>query len=79
MKIPFNSKFRNLAGKVIPEMPDEEIVDKDGKKTTKKYPPFTLKTACVNILLNPGLDQILCPQCRAQIKKPKELTGEEKV
>lgn len=78
MKIPFNNEFKDLDGKPIPEKPDEKIVDKDGQETIKKYPPFTLKTACVNVLLNTGLDQIICPQCRHQIRKPEELTGEEK-
>ncbi len=78
MKIPFNQNFKDLDGKAIPEKPDEEITDKGGKKTTKKFPPFTLKTACVNVLLNTDLDQIVCPQCRNQIKVPEELTGEEK-
>lgn len=75
MKIPFNHRFKTLDGKDIPERPEEEV---DGKKVKKEIPPFTLKTACVNVLLNPGVDEIVCPQCRHQIKKPEELTGEEK-
>lgn len=79
MKIPFNHRFKTLDGKDIPEGPDEVEKDKDGKEVIKKKsPPFTLKTACVNVLLNPGVDEIICPQCRHQIKKPEELTGEEK-
>lgn len=79
MKIDFNYKFKTLDGKVIPERPDEVEKDKDGKEVIKKkHPPFTLKTACVNVLLNTELDQIICPQCRTQIKSPKELSGEEK-
>ncbi|MBA7652828.1 hypothetical protein ES703_60667 [subsurface metagenome] len=79
MKIDFNYKFKTLDGKVIPERPDEVERDKDGKEVIKKkHPPFTLKTACVNVLLNTDLDQVVCPQCRHQIKVPRELMGEEK-
>lgn len=78
MKIDFNYKFKTLEGKIIPERSDEEIEDKDGKKSTKKHPPFTLKISCVNVLLNTDLDQIVCPQCGTQIKPPAEMTGEEK-
>jgi len=79
MKIDFNYTFKNLKGEDVPERPDEVEKDKDGKEVIKKkHPPFTLKTACVTVLLNTDLDQIVCPQCRAQIKKPVGLTGEEK-
>ncbi|MBA7465156.1 hypothetical protein ES707_00318 [subsurface metagenome] len=69
MKIDFNYQFKTLDGKVIPERPDEEIVDKDGKKTTKKHPPFTLRKVCENVLLMPEIDEN---------GEPKEISGEEK-
>lgn len=79
MKIDFNYRFKNLKGEDVPEQPDEVEKDKDGKEIViKKHPPFTLKTACVTVLLNAGLDQSICPQCRTQIKVPEELSGEEK-
>lgn len=86
MKIDFNYKFKTLKGDVIPEREDEivkdkdgnVVKDKDGKETKKKSPDFILKTACTNVLLNPGATEIVCPRCKTQIKKPEELTGEEK-
>lgn len=69
MKIDFNYQFKTLDGKVIPERPDEEIVDKDGKKTTKKYPPFTLRKVCENVLLAPET---------GENGEVKEMSGEEK-
>jgi len=77
MKIDFHYQFKTLAGKVIPEHPDE-VDPKDKNKITKKYPPFTLKKLCVSVLLNTGTDEIVCPQCKHQIKKPLQLEGEEK-
>jgi len=70
MKINCNYEFKALDGKVIPERPDEEIVDKHGNKSTKKYPAFTLKTACVNVLLNAELDES---------GRPIQMSGEEKI
>jgi len=78
MKIDFNYKFKYLDGKDIPEREDEIEEEKDSKEPKKEIPVFTLKTACVNVLLNTDLDQIICPQCRNQIKMPAEMTGEEK-
>ena len=79
-KINFNYTFKNMDGKVIPEREDVIEKDKDGKDVVKeKSPDFTLKTACVNVLLNSRLEEIVCPQCRTQIKKPEELEGEEKL
>lgn len=69
MKIDFNYKFKTLDGEVIPERPDEEIVDKEGKKTTKKHPPFTLRKVCENVLLMPEIDEN---------GEAKEMNGEEK-
>lgn len=80
MKIDFNRRFKNLRGDDVPEQPDEVKKDKDGKEVViKKHPPFTLKTACVTVLLTPELGKLTCSQCRAVLVAPKELTGEEKV
>lgn len=78
MTINFNYEFKGLDGTVIPEGPDSEE-EVDGKKVEKKSPPFTLKTACVNVLLNSRLTEIVCPQCNTQIRKPEEISGEEKL
>lgn len=69
MNIDFNYKFETLAGEVIPEKPDEEITDKDGKKTTKKHPPWTLRNISENVLLMPDIDKD---------GEQKEMTGDEK-
>lgn len=80
MKIDFNTSFKRLDGKEIPERPDEVEKDKDGKEVIKKkHPPFTLKTACVNVLLNEKIGVCVCPQCRTEVKVPEELSGEEKM
>lgn len=80
MDTNFNYIFKGMDGKDISEGPDEVEKDKEGKEIIKKKsPPFTLKTACVNVLLNSRLEEITCPQCRAQIKTPEELSGEEKL
>ena len=79
MKINFNTSFKTLSGKDIPEQPDKVEKDKDGKEVIKKkYPPFTLKIVCVNILLDEQLGLCVCPHCKAEIKVPEELSGEEK-
>lgn len=76
MKIDFNYKFMNFDGSIIPERPDEpEVVDgkpviKDGKPVMKKSPPFTLRTACVNVLTMREMDE----RGRA-----KEMSGKDKV
>ncbi|MBA7687156.1 hypothetical protein ES703_95616 [subsurface metagenome] len=69
MKIDFNYQFKILDGEAIPERPDEEIVDKDGNKTTKKFPPLTLKKISENVLLGQEIDGT---------GKPKEMDAEEK-
>lgn len=71
MKINCNYEFKGLDGKVIPEQPDEEIVDKAGNKSTKKHPPFKLKTACVNVLLRTERDD--------DTGRSVEISGEEKL
>ncbi len=78
MKINFNREFTNLDGTVIPEQPDEFEEKKDGRKISKKYPPFTLKNACVNILSGAALDELTCPQCGVTLRTPEKLDGEEK-
>lgn len=77
MKIDFNYKFVFFDGKTIPEGPDtiEEI---DGNKVPKKSPPFTLRTACVNVLLGSKLNRVNCPKCGNELEKPEVLSGEEK-
>lgn len=69
MKIDFNYKFVTMDGEVIPEKPDKKIVDKDGKETIKKYPPFTLRNISENVLLSQQMDGE---------GKPKEMSGKEK-
>lgn len=69
MKIDFNFKFMTLDEKFIPERPDEEIEDEKGKKTTKKYPPWTLRNLSENVLLSQEMDRA---------GKPREMSGEEK-
>lgn len=78
-KINFNYTFKDLDGKDIPEREDEIKKDKEGKEIVEKSPPFTLKSACVNVLLNSRLEEIICPQCNTKLKKSEELTGEEKL
>ena len=77
MKIDFNSQFKTMDGKVIPERPNE-VDPKDKNKITKKYPAFTLKKLCVSVLLNAGEDEIICPRCKYVIKKPLDLAGDKK-
>jgi len=77
MKIDFNYEFKKLDGEVIPERP-AEVDPKDKNKITKKYPAFTLKRLCVSVLLNAGTDEIICPRCKHQIKKPFDLAGDKK-
>lgn len=69
MKIDFNYKFKALDGTIIPERPPE-MEEVDGKQVEKKSPPFTLRTACVNVLIMRQADGAT---------KEKELSGEEKL
>lgn len=77
MKIDFNYAFRKMNGEIIPERPNETD-PKDKNKVTKKYPAFTLKTLCVSVLLNAGTEEVICPRCKQQIKKPLDLAGDKK-
>ena len=70
MKIDFNYKFVNLDGTVIPERPPE-MEEVNGKQVEKKSPPFTLRTACVNVLVMREMEK--------RGERAKELTGNEKV
>lgn len=77
MKIDIDYRFRKLNGDIIPERPNE-VDPKDKNKIIKKYPPFTLRTLCVNVLLDPGVDEIICPRCKHVIKKSPDLAGDKK-
>ena len=71
IKIDFNYQFHEFDGTIIPERPPEMVKDDDGKMVEKKFPPFTLRMACINVLVM---------REQQQPGKPvKELTGEEKV
>lgn len=71
IKIDFNYQFVELDGTIIPERPPEMVKDDDGKMVEKKFPPFTLRMACINVLVM---------REQQQPGKPvKELTGEEKL
>jgi len=80
MKIDFNYKFKTLEGKDIPDQASllsvekllaietwEEFKEFQGDLTKGK--PFTLRKACVNVLLMTEIDGT---------GRPKELKGEEK-
>lgn len=77
MKINFKYQFKKLDGKPMPEGADE--LEDDGKTVKKKSPILTLKTVCTTVLLGLELDQVVCPQCRHQIRMPEKLPGEDKV
>ncbi len=70
MKIDVNYKFVELDGKIIPEQPPEMVKNDNGEMEEKKYPPFTLRKACTNVLVMREVD--------AQ-GRPKEMTGKQKV
>jgi len=62
MKIDVNYKFLNIRGKVQRESEFEKdendlpIRDKFGNLIPKLGPPFTLRSACLNVLVNPPVD-----------------------
>ena len=70
MKIDFNYKFTELDGTIIPEQPPEMVKNDNGEMEEKKYPPFTLRKACTNVLVMREVDEK---------GRPKQLTGKEKV
>jgi len=78
MGIDFNTSIKFLDGEDVPAENDKVEKDKDGKDVVKKSPPFTLKTACINVLLSEQLGLCVCPKCRAEFKVPEEIGGEEK-
>jgi len=69
MKIDVNYKIVTLDGKIIPDLPPGTPPLTDDKEI-KKYPPFTLRTACVNVLIM---------QERNEQGRAKEITAKEKV
>lgn len=79
MKVDVNYKFKDLEGKVV----KEQILDEDEKGNPKRdkegFPilkfgsPFTLRKACIEVLVNPPID--IDPQTR----RPKEIESEKKL
>lgn len=70
MKIDFNKKFTELDGTIIPESPPTMEKNDNGEMVEKKYPPFTLRKACTNVLVMRQADER---------GREKQLTGKEKV
>ena len=81
MKIDINYKFKTLEGKDLPDQASILSVDKllsietweefkEFQGTLEKGKPFTLRKACVNVLLMTEIDGS---------GRPKELKGEQKV
>lgn len=79
MKIDFNHKFTQPDGKFIPERPPEMVKNDKGEMEEKKYPTFTLRNACINVLLGAKLVETVCPKCRHQFKEVEDISGEEKL
>lgn len=72
IKVDFNYKFKNLDGTPIPERPPEIEEDEEtGKMKEKKYPTFTLKTCCINVLTMQPMQE--------RGKSQAELSGKQKV
>lgn len=79
MKIDFNYKFIEPDGKLIPEQPPEMVKNDKGEMEEKKYPPFTLRKACINVLYGSKLVENKCPKCGNLSEKPEVIDGEEKL
>ncbi len=79
MKIDFNYKFTDPDGKFIPERPPEMVENKKGKMEEKKYPTFTLRKACINVLYGSKLVEDTCPKCGNLRDKQEVIDGEEKL
>ncbi len=79
MKIDFNYKFTDPDGTPMPERPPEMVKNDKGEMEEKKYPTFTLRKACINVLLGSRLVETTCPKCKYQFDKPEEIDGEEKL
>lgn len=79
IKVDMNYKFKDLEGKDI----KEQVLDEDEKGNPKRdkegFPmlkfgaPFTLRKACIEVLVNPPVD--IDPQTR----RPKEVESEKKL
>ena len=79
MKIDINYKFKTIEGKVSKEM----VVDEDkegnpkkddrGRPLFKRGPSFTLRSACLNVLINPPVD--IDPRTQGE----KETSAEDKL
>ena len=79
MKIDFNYNFTEPDGTLIPERPPEMVENDKGEMEKKKYPTFTLKKACINVLLGSKVVEAKCPKCQHKFDKPEEVDGEEKL
>ena len=79
MKINFGYKFTNPGGTPLPERPPEMVKNEKGEMEEKKYPTFTLRKACINVLLGSRIVEIKCPKCKHQFDKPEKIDGEEKL
>ncbi len=79
MKIDVNYKFLNIRGKVQRETEVEKdkndlpIRDKHGNLVPKLGPPFTLRSACLNVLVNPPVDS------DSRTGKPTEQSAEHNI
>ena len=79
MKINFGYKFTEPDGTFIPERLPEKVENDKGEMEEKTYPVFTLRKACINVLLGFKLIETKCPKCKHQFDKPEEIDGEEKL
>ena len=79
MKININHKFTEPDGTPIPERQPQMVKNDKGEMEEKKYPTFTLKKACINVLLGSRLVEAKCPKCKHPFEKPEEIDGEEKL
>ncbi len=79
MKIDVNYKFKNIEGKDQKEMIIDENEngnpkrDSDGQPLLKLGKPFTLRSACINVLTSPPID------IDPKTGRPKETTAEDKL
>lgn len=79
MKIDIIYKFKTIEGKVSKEM----VIDEDkegnpkkddrGRPLFKRGPPFTLRSACLNVLINPPVD------IDPRTQREKEISAEDKL
>ena len=81
MKIDFGHKSTEPDGTLLPERPPEMVKNDRGEMEEKNYPIFTLKKACVNVLLGLRLMGTICPKCKRILDKDlikKEVEKREK-